>query len=1622
MNKSMTIMTQRLINMYLCYNNWPITNGLRTLFATLILLVFPMGVWGQTEDVVEINQLSDLSSILGNWVYNLQDGKTYKLNVDINTAKSPNFEKFSIEGGRIVTIDLNGHTLSAGAGEGFYYSAPFISNNGTLVIKNGTISGGRGNDNAGGIRNNGILTLEDVTVTGNTSTGNGGVGGIYNNGTLYIKGNTMVTGNMHSNAPASNIYLPDGKVIYISDNITGAANGIGITMATRGTFTSGLNGHGVSNQFSSDVAGLEIATTEGGEAKIITVWEVLQQQLNTEGESSGTVTLDQDYTAISGDIPLEISGTVMLNLNGHTIDRGLGSSSATANGEVINITSGGNLTITGTGTITGGNVSGNGGAIINAGTLTVSGGTITGNSATGNGGAIFNTGTATISGGTLSSNSASQGGAIYNNGTLTVSSGAIQNNTASTNGGGIYHYDGTLNMSGAPTISGNQKGTADNNVYLSSGKTITVNADLTNTTAIGITMAANTGEFTTGLGSYTGDYQNFTSDDNRFLSSASGSEAKLQTYWMDLQEKLDAGNVILARNYEYLSGFDNAGLTVSADRTLNLGSYKIDRKLSTATEDGYVIKVAAGGTLTVTGTGTITGGNNTGNGGGILNEGTLVLSGGSITGNIAATGGGIYNGGTLQMSGAPTVKNNTGGNIYLPDGHATITLTATLNGTDGNIGVTMKTPGTFTSGLNTYGTIAKFFSDNSAYTVILSGDEATLMTHWNALKAAFAAGGDVNLTRNYTAPANDYLTVDDSKTVTLDLKGHTIDRGLSSAAAVADGYVIKVNTGCTLTIKDTGSNGRIIGGNNTGNGGGILNEGTLNIQGGTITNNSAANGGAIYNSGTLTISGGTIQGNTATTNGGAIYHNGTSFSLQGSPTITNNRVSSTDNNVYLAATKIITISGILNNTNAIGIVCADDHLVFTTGLSGKGNASKFTSNQTGKGIGLNSAGEAIFGTSYTITREESNSSYTYMYIKGNYIDNEIAAVEGEYVKVTISGDGNYHTVPVSLSYTDGNTDVVLSSYPMGGVEYGFIMPAEPVTVTGLCLYGGYCGNANNEDVKFYLDGTTLKFVGKDESGYQMKTSYTSVSDVPWYNMSAIRNAYTSVEIASNVTSISPYAFFGSNLATIDLPSTVTSIGTFAFGNCQKLKTLTVADANTQYQAVNNVLYEESTGNPTNLICYPAGIEVSTYTLPSTVTAITDGAFAFNNLESITVAGGSSFSAPNDNGVLYNAAGTILYCYPARKTGDVYDVASTVTEIKPYAFHNNNLLKAVNFCETTVPTGGTEMFGGSNTAKIMVTKGLKSGDGDNYSNTAPWSTANYMNRTYEMDLANAVVSLAYDTYSYDDYAYEPVKPAVSSVTLTTGNLTQTLRSGIDYVAINDGSYSHNTAVGNATVTITGAGGYAGTSKDRNFAIYRHLSISGATNYFTYYANEDLSKYHPEYYHAYTITAVNWTTGEVTLSELDYIPANKPVLVYSPNYSHCQINNDYYFTAHAAGSPTEPCANFKGETTAKTLEQLKTENNASEIYVLRGNNFVRATSGTLKARHCYLWKPIGGGGADAPARLSISFDDNTTNIDMQTDSTNDSITNSNWYTLDGRKLDERPTKKGVYINNGKKVVVK
>lgn len=1347
----------------------------------------------------------------------------------------------------------------------------------------------------------------------------------------------------------------------------------------------------------------------------------LQTALNT----SGHIKMTGDIAAATNNgftIGSNTTVNVTLDLNGHTLSNNYNTSSKSS---VITIHNGSTVTIKdsngsgeGKGIITGGDsfTSVKGGGIHNYGTLTIQSGKISGNNAaiaggagtyTGGGGAIYNesVATLTIEGGEIYNNQAHQVGGIYNAGTLYLKGGYIHNNGSNTTNNtvdGIHNTLGaTLYISGDPKIENNSNG----NIYLPTEMKITIDGSLNgNEGDIGIKMQT-PGVFTQDLTTYSTDgWKYFKSDDGNYdpyFDESATNEASLQRNWIVLGKRfMQGGDITLTKTYT-ASSTDEC-LTVPAGKilTLNMNGNNIDRNhTSSSVANGMVISNAGTLTITSTSSSTIKGGWNTTDGGGIYNTGILTLEGTiSITGNKTGTGNGsgIYNAGALTMGGTVVINDNRKGgntfntgnqdNLYLSAGHGPITINNTLT-TSSNIGIITEMPGVFTSGLSSASATYSVFTCNNdgVMEIIDHSGEAETRTYWSVLKNQMAADGNISLTRDYTAHSSDsYLEVPIGITVNLDLNGHSVTRTLSEAT---DGGCIIKNNG-TLTIAGSGY---ISGGYNNDDGGAIRNNGNLTLEGPSSSSSlhiwngkvsSGHNGAGIYNTSTSTL---TMKGHLL------IYDNYLFISS----------TNYSPNNVFLPSSKKITIgAGGLSTSSIINISHEYPHIEFTTGLNWpSGTNLPFTPDDGNKHISRTSTGEAIIGPFYTITK----ASATY----GSITLSETRAVEGAEVSVTVSPNTGY--VPYSLTRkpTSGGTPVTnITTYPID--THTFTMPGEDTTVEAVFKQGGYCGNTGNENkMKYYLDGSTLKFTTNGED-VAMDNTFSSESDVSWKNLN-----YTAVSLSDHMTSISPYAFFGSNISSITIPSSVATIGAMALANCQRLASISVSGG-AHFTSDANVLY---TNGKTELICYPAGLNASSYTLPNTVTTVWDGAFAYNtNLTTINVAaGGSSFSATN--GVLYNAGGTILCCYPARKEGDVYDVASTVTEIKPYAFHNNNLLKAVNFCEAAVPTGGTEMFGGTNTAKIMVKKGLKSGDGTKYNNTAPWSTTNYINRTYEMDLSNATLALAYDTYSYDDYAYAAVTPAVTSVTLTTGNLTQILRSGIDYVAISDGSYTNNTAVGNATVTITGAGGYTGTNKDRNYTIYRHLSISGATNYFTYYANEDLSLYHPEYYHAYTITAVNWETGVVTLSELSYIPANKPVLVYSPNYNHCQINTDYYFTAHAAGAPTEPCAIFKGETTAKTLNQLTTENGAEAIYVLRGNYFVRATSGELPARRCYLFKPTGG--VALPSRLVIDVEGGTTDIGS-VENESMKIENENIYDLNGRQV--KTPGKGVYIINGKKIMIK
>jgi hypothetical protein len=98
-------------------------------------------------------------------------------------------------------------------------------------------------------------------------------------------------------------------------------------------------------------------------------------------------------------------------------------------------------------------------------------------------------------------------------------------------------------------------------------------------------------------------------------------------------------------------------------------------------------------------------------------------------------------------------------------------------------------------------------------------------------------------------------------------------------------------------------------------------------------------------------------------------------------------------------------------------------------------------------------------------------------------------------------------------------------------------------------------------------------------------------------------------------------------------------------------------------------------------------------------------------------------------------------------------------------------------------------------------------------------------------------------------------------------------------------------------------------------------------------------------------------------------------------------------------------------------------AADYYVCNGKQFVKVRgAGTLGANMAYL-KFVTNQQLSAPQYISISGDlgEGTTRIDNLNVNDNLNDNEATWYDLNGRKLNGKPAQKGIYIKNGRKVVV-
>ena len=183
------------------------------------------------------------------------------------------------------------------------------------------------------------------------------------------------------------------------------------------------------------------------------------------------------------------------------------------------------------------------------------------------------------------------------------------------------------------------------------------------------------------------------------------------------------------------------------------------------------------------------------------------------------------------------------------------------------------------------------------------------------------------------------------------------------------------------------------------------------------------------------------------------------------------------------------------------------------------------------------------------------------------------------------------------------------------------------TKNAATVASGACGN----NLNWTLDGNNiLTIMGSGDMDNYSKGGYMQCGDAPysyspWYDYKDIS---IKVVINSGVTSIGRLAFADMTIESISIPSTVTSIGDYAFrfckkmadvsisanvnsigyqcfNNCANLQNIVVNAGNTNYSSSQGILYNK---DKTTLIICPAGTLMSDVTVPGTVKSMAHNAF------------------------------------------------------------------------------------------------------------------------------------------------------------------------------------------------------------------------------------------------------------------------------------------------------------------------------------------------------------------------------------------------------------------------------
>ena len=432
---------------------------------------------------------------------------------------------FNMNGG-----EISGNTSSSyGGGVYVYKNAEFTMTGGEIT------DNAAGGSNASNSHGGGVYVQNDAikfTMTGGSITGNKAKygGGVWTGASFTVSGNVNITGNVDFNGnTASNVFRSLGKIAIGKEGLKPEAK-IGVTYSNPiaigkyVTIATGAKDSCTADNFTADAGepfGIKVEST--GAYVNVNLYNGLPHEHPICGKTCGHTGNEHtniEWKPVSGldeiteagnyyltkDVTSSTTWTcssnVNLCLNGHSITRN-------GDGNAINVTQNATFTLcdcngsnAGNGKIiiskerSGVKIESNGtffmysGSISGKGTgVTVSsyskfnmyGGAIEGNTWHG----VNNSGTFNMYDGVIKGNNRC---GVYNTtNTFNMYGGSIIDNKAEL--GGVYVENGTVNVSGDVTITGNTAKGNTSNIYLPAGKTITVSGALGTGAKIGVTTA-----------------------------------------------------------------------------------------------------------------------------------------------------------------------------------------------------------------------------------------------------------------------------------------------------------------------------------------------------------------------------------------------------------------------------------------------------------------------------------------------------------------------------------------------------------------------------------------------------------------------------------------------------------------------------------------------------------------------------------------------------------------------------------------------------------------------------------------------------------------------------------------------------------------------------------------------------------------------------------------------------------------------------------------------------------------------------------------------------------------------------------------------------------------------------